>query len=191
MGRNERTAWGTTGPRLLDRVRDAIRLRHYSYRTEQSYVAWIRRFIFFHNKRHPETMGANEVREFLTFLAVRRKIAPATQNQALCALVFLYCQVLQTELDWIDGFARAKRMPRFPVVLTRGEVQKVLSLINGRHYLLAQLLYGSGLRLMEALRLRVKDLDLDRLARILHKTGAACAFEYLFEGVSRRTSFNR
>ena len=99
MDRNERVARGTTGPRLLDRVRDAIRLRHYSYRTEQSYVAWIRRFIFFHNKRHPETMGTNEVREFLTFLAVRRKIAPATQNQALCALVFLYRQVLQTELD--------------------------------------------------------------------------------------------
>lgn len=149
-------------PRLLDRVREAVRVRHMSYRTEQAYVAWIRRFIVFHRRRHPSGMGGPEVEAFLTHLATDRNVAAATQGQALAALLFLYQQVLAQELPWLDGVVRARRPKRLPVVLSRQEVRAVLGHLRGDHWLVAGLLYGSGLRLMEALRLRVKDLDLEQ-----------------------------
>jgi integron integrase len=147
-------------PRLLDQVSRAIRVRHYSYRTEQQYVAWIRRYIRFHGCRHPRSLGGPEVSAFLTYLASDRNVAAATQNQALAALLFLYKQVLEIELPWLDQIVRSKRPKRLPVVLTRAEVRAVLGNLSGRHWLVASLLYGSGLRLLEALHLRIKDVDL-------------------------------
>lgn len=149
-------------PRLLDQVRERCRVKHYSLRTEQAYTHWIRRFILFHGKRHPRDMGAPEVEAFLTHLAVKEDVAPATQNQALAGILFLYRDVLGVELPWLDGVTRAKRPPRLPVVLTRDEVRALLAQLDGVFWLIASLMYGSGLRLMEALRLRVKDVDLDR-----------------------------
>jgi len=146
-------------PRLLDRVRDAIRQRHYSYRTEQAYVDWIRRFILFHGKRHPDEMAAPEVTAFLTHLARDRQVSASTQNQALCALLFLYGQVLGRKLPWMDDMVRAKRPVRVPVVLTREEVRALLAVLEGTKWLMASLLYGAGLRLRECLKLRVKDVD--------------------------------
>ena len=148
--------------RLLDRVSAAIRVRHYSRRTEKAYKSWIRRFVLFHDKRHPGEMGAEEVTAFLSDLATRRKVAASTQNQALSALVFLYREVLDRDLPWLDDLVRAKRPLRVPTVLSRDEVTAVLARIHGTPWLVASLLYGSGLRLLEALRLRVKDLDLER-----------------------------
>lgn len=153
---------GSDKPRLIVQIRDAIRVRHYSYRTEQAYVAWIRRFILFHGKRHPSQMSGNEVREFLSWLAGERDVAAATQAQALAAILFLYKHVLEVDLPWVENVVRARRPKRLPVVLTRGEVRQVLRELQGDYWLLASLLYGSGLRLMEGLRLRVKDLDLQR-----------------------------
>jgi integron integrase len=153
---------GSGKPRLIVQIRDAIRVRHYSYRTEQAYVAWIRRFILFHGKRHPMQMGGNEVREFLSWLARERDVAAATQAQALAAILFLYKHVLEVDLPWVENVVRARRPKRLPVVLTRAEVRQVLRELHGDYWLLASLLYGSGLRLMEGLRLRVKDLDLER-----------------------------
>lgn len=149
-------------PRLLDQVRDKLRLKHYSYRTEQSYIAWMKRFIFFHNKLHPAAMGEKEIEAFLTHLAVKRNVSASTQNQALCALLFLYKEVLGRELTWLDSMQRAKRPARLPVVLTALEVQKLLNNLQGRSWLMASLLYGAGLRLMECARLRVKDVDFSR-----------------------------
>ncbi len=149
-------------PRLLDRVRDAIRARHYSRRTEKTYVAWIRRYIFFHGKRHPAEMGAPEITRFLTSLAVDGKVAASTQNQALSALLFLYREVLQQEVPWLDDLVYAKRPHHLPVVLTRDEVRAVLGQIHGVLRLMAFLLYGAGLRLLECARLRVKDIDAGR-----------------------------
>jgi len=149
-------------PRLLEQVRDAIRARHYSYRTEQAYVAWIRRFILFHRKRHPAEMGKAEIERFLTSLAVDRKVAASTQNQALAALLFLYKVVLEREPLWLEEVVRAKRPVRLPVVLTRHEVQELLAVLDGVPWILGLLLYGSGLRVMECLRLRVKDIDFTR-----------------------------
>lgn len=146
-------------PRLLDRVREAIRVRHYSLRTEYTYISWIRRFILFHNKRHPESMGEPEISAYLTHLAVERKVSPSTQNQALSAILFLYQKVLEIKLDWLEDVVRAKRTRKLPVVLTRLEVTNLLSEMNGTNRLIARLLYGTGMRQMEALRLRVKDLD--------------------------------
>ena len=146
-------------PRLLDRIRDKIRFNHYSIRTEQAYVDWVRRFVLFHGKRHPVEMGAAEVEAFLTYLAVQGRVAASTQNQALNALLFLYRQVLGVELPWLDGMQRAKRPQRLPVVLTVGEAGALLARMSGTMGLVARLLYGSGLRLLEALRLRVKDVD--------------------------------
>ncbi len=146
-------------PKLLDRVRWAARRRHYSHRTEQSYVAWVRRFILFHGKRHPEEMGTAEVVAFLSHLAVEDRVAATTQNQALAALVFLYRHVLDRELEGLDAAARARPRRPLPVVLTRDEVRSVLAQLHGTKRLQATLLYGAGLRLMECLRLRVKDLD--------------------------------
>jgi integron integrase len=145
--------------KLLDRVRDAIRLKHYSYRTEESYVYWIRRFILFHNKRHPDQMDAPEIETFLTHLAVHESVAASTQNQALHAILFLYKHVLQQELRLQVDAVRANRPRYLPTVLTPTEVSLVLQELSGIHQLIAQLLYGSGLRLNEALQLRVKDLD--------------------------------
>jgi integron integrase len=150
------------GRKLLDRVRDEIRLRHYNYRTEQQYVAWVRRFILFHGKRHPIQMGGAEVSAFLTHLASDRDVAVATQAQALAAILFLYRCVLKLELAWIDGFVRARRPKRIPVVLTRGEIRRVFAEMTGPSGLLGALLYGAGLRLSEGVSLRVKDLDLTR-----------------------------
>ena len=150
---------GPQPPRLLHRVRLAIRARHYSTRTEEAYVAWIKRFIFFHGKRHPVEMGAEEVTCFLSSLALRERVSASTQNQALSALLFLYQRVLQQDLPWLDRIVRAKRPSRLPVVLTQAEVQAVLAHLRGVPRLMGTLLYGAGLRLMECARLRVKDVD--------------------------------
>jgi integron integrase len=147
---------------LLDRVRDACRVRHFSLRTEQAYAHWIVRYIFFHNKRHPLEMGASEINAFLTDLAVRGQVSASTQNQAFSALLFLYRVVLEVEPGRIAGVIRANRPKRLPVVLTRAEIDLVLAELHDPYRLLAQLLYGSGLRLLEALRLRVQDLDFAR-----------------------------
>src|ERR1700720_202079 len=156
--------------KLLDQVRDAIRLRHYSIRTEQAYTDWIRRFILFHGKRHPRGMAETEVTEFLTHLARAGNVAASTQNQELSALLFLYKEVLKQEIGWLEGVERAKRPARLPVVLTRDEVHKIFAHLHGAHRLMASLLYGSGLRLMECVRLRVKDVDFG-YARITVRDG--------------------
>jgi len=148
--------------KLLDQVRDAIRTRHYSYRTEEAYVGWIKRFILFHGKRHPADMGKAEIEHFLTALAVKRKVAASTQNQALAAILFLYKDVLGCDPGWLDDIVRAKRPQRLPTVLTRHEVAALLGALTGVGWLMAMLLYGSGLRLKECLRLRVKDIDFTR-----------------------------
>ena len=148
-------------PKLLDQVRAKIRLKHYSIRTEQAYVDWIRRYILFHGKRHPQEMGKPEVEQFLSHLAVERNVAASTQNQALSAILFLYKEVLEKNIGWLDDVERAKRPARLPVVLTAAEVRTVLAHLEGRHRLMANLLYGAGLRLMECVRLRVKDLDFE------------------------------
>jgi integron integrase len=152
----------TQPPKLLDRVRDKIRLKHYSIRTEQSYVQWVRRFILHHDKRHPAEMGAVEVEAFLTHLAVAGNVAASTQNQARSAILFLYKEVLGTALPWLDNVEQAKKPKRLPVVLTPDEVRGLLAQLAGVHWLVAVLLYGAGLRLMEALRLRVQDVDFKR-----------------------------
>ncbi len=150
-----------TEPRLLDRVREVIRARHYSIRTEKSYVGWIRRFILYHNKQHPKDLSAIHIQQFLTHLAVDERVASSTQNQALNALVFLYKQVLKIQLEAIEDVVRAKKPQKVPVVLSRDEVGHLLASLNGTPWLMASLLYGSGLRLMDCLRLRVSDIDFD------------------------------
>jgi integron integrase len=149
-------------PRLLDQLRDRIRLKHYSIRTESAYSDWVRRFVLFHGKRHPRDMGQAEVEAFLTHLAVAGRVAASTQNQAKSALLFLYKEVLGSELPWLDGVQSAKRPQRLPVVLTRTEVRAVLSRSSGTSGLVLLLLYGTGMRILEALRLRVKDIDFER-----------------------------
>lgn len=149
-------------PRLLDRVRDCIRRKHYSLRTEQAYLDWIRRFIRFNGKRHPSETGAAEVEAFLTYLAVERHVAASTQNQAKSALLFLYKEVLRAELPWLDNVEQARTPVRLPVVLTRAEVVGVLSRLGGTHALIGRLLYGTGMRIMEVMRLRVKDIEFSR-----------------------------
>lgn len=148
-------------PRLLDRVRIACRRKHYSFRTEQAYTSWTRRYVLYHEKRHPRELDARHVTAFLNHLAVDRHVAASTQNQALNALLFLYRQVLGRELGELEGLERARRPKRLPVVLTRQEVTALLRQMSGTNRLVASLLYGAGLRLSEALRLRVKDLDFD------------------------------
>lgn len=145
--------------KLMDRVREAVRVRHYSRRTEEAYVSWARRFVLFHHKRHPAAMGADEVNAFLTHLAVEGSVSASTQAQALSALVFLYRHVLDDPLPWLDEIVRARKSRRLPVVLTQAEVSVVLGQMSGVPRLVAGLLYGGGLRLLEALRLRVKDVD--------------------------------
>ena len=149
-------------PRLLNRVRDKIRLKHYSIRTEQAYVDWIKRFIWFHGKRHPATLGATEVEAFLTDLAVVRQVAGPTQNQAKSALLFLYKEVLGIDLPWLERVESARASQRLPVVLTPDEVAGVLERLRGVHALIGRLLYGTGMRVMEGMRLRVKDVDFVR-----------------------------
>jgi integron integrase len=146
-------------PRLLDRLRQELRLRHYSRRTEASYVAWVRRFILFHGKQHPREMGAREITAFLSHLAVAGGVSAATQNQALNALIFLYERLLETPVGELDGLVRARRPRHLPVVLTQEEVRRLLGELSGPPLLVASLLYGSGLRLLEALELRVKDVE--------------------------------
>jgi integron integrase len=146
----------------MDQVRDKLRVLHYSIRTEQAYVDWIKRYILFHDKRHPKDMGAQEVEAFLTHLAVAGKVSASTQNQAKSALLFLYRKVLEIKLPWLDSVTQANAPKRLPVVLTVSEVQAVLSRLSGTHLLIASLLYGGGMRLMEAVRLRVKDVDFAR-----------------------------
>jgi integron integrase len=146
-------------PRLLDQVRDSLRLRHYSLRTEATYIQWIKRFILYHEKRHPLEMGEQEITSFLTHLAVDKHVAPSTQNQALAAILFLYKEVLERELDWMDDIVRAKRSVRIPEVLSPEQVRRLIDRLEGTHQLMARLLYGTGMRLMEAVRLRVRDVD--------------------------------
>lgn len=148
-------------PRLLDQVRECIRLKHFSLKTEKSYVYYIREFILFHNKRHPKEMGVAEIRAYLSHLAVEKNVAASTQTVALSALLFLYRQVLQIDLPYIDNIERAKRPEHLPIVFTRSEVKQILAHLDGVNHLIASLLYGSGMRLMEGLRLRVKDVDFE------------------------------
>lgn len=146
--------------KLLDQMRDALRLKHYSFRTEETYIDWARRFILFHDRRHPKDMEAPEIHAFLTHLASQRRVAASTQNQALSAILFLYREVLHKDIDPII-LSNAKRPERLPTVLTHAETLRVIDQLHGTHKLMAQLLYGSGLRLMECVRLRVKDVDFD------------------------------
>ncbi len=148
--------------KLLDQVRDVMRLKHYSIRTEESYVDWIKRYILFHKKRHPREMGGAQVEAFLTHLAVEGNVAASTQNQALSALLFLYREVLHQDLDVPIESVRAKKPKRLPTVLTRAEARKIIESMSGVYQLMTKLLYGSGLRLMECVRLRVKDIDFER-----------------------------
>lgn len=154
------TALSPNKPKLLDQVRGAIRRKHYSLRTERAYCDWIKRFILFHQKRHPAQMGEDEITAFLTDLAVRGKVAAATQNQALSALLFLSGEVLGGKIGWLERVERAKKPQRLPVVLSQEEAWRLFSQLQGTMKLMAGLLYGSGLRLMECARLRVKDVDL-------------------------------
>jgi len=158
----ENTPVSNAPPKLLDQVRDKIRVKHYSIRTETQYLQWIKRFIFFHGKRHPREMGAAEVEAFLSHLATEGSVSASTQNQALSALLFLYREVLGIVLPWMDTMVRAKKPQRLPSVLTRSEVSLVLERMDGTYGLMAKLLYGTGMRLMECCRLRVKDVDFEK-----------------------------
>ena len=153
---------GPAQPKLLDRVREAIRVRHYSRRTEEAYAHWIRRYVVFHRKAHPATLGADAISKFLTWLAVDRRVSASTQNQALSALLFLYREVLALPVGEIESVVRARTPERLPVVLSRTEVAAILARLNGVEWLVVMLLYGGGLRLEECLTLRVKDIDLER-----------------------------
>ena len=157
----EKKTASSQAPRLFDQVRNILRAKHYSLRTEKTYIHWMRRFILFHNKRHPRDMGAPEVGAFLSHLATERKVAASTQNLALAAVLFLYKEVLEIDLPWLADVTRAKRPQRLPTVLTRAEVDLLLQHVTGTPGLVIRLLYGTGMRISEALRLRVKDLDLE------------------------------
>src|SRR5204863_9539066 len=153
------TAAVASSPKLLDGVRWHLRVKHYSMRTEQAYVDWIRRYILFHRKRHPSEMNEKEITEFLTHLTVEKSVAASTQNQAFSALLSLYQQVLERKLDFIDNVQRVTRPAKLPIVFTPGEARGVIAQLRGDYRLMAELLYGAGLRLMECVRLRVKDID--------------------------------
>lgn len=156
--------------KILEQLRDVIRLKHYAYRTEQTYVDWVYRFIVFHNKRHPRDMGIPEIEAFLTYLAVQKKVAPSTQNQALSALLFLYRHVLHQDLDGRIDAVRAKQSRYLPTVLTHAEAIAVIGQLSGVYQLVAKLMYGSGLRISEALRLRIKDIDFSQ-AQVVVRDG--------------------
>ena len=147
--------------KLLDQMRIELRCRHYSIRTEKSYIGWIRRFIHFHKKRHPGEMGEPEVKQFINWLAREANVAASTQNQALCSILFLYKNVLKRNIDWINGIVWAKRPKRLPVVFSEAEIKKIILLLEGVHRLIANIMYGSGLRLSECVSLRIQDLDFD------------------------------
>lgn len=149
-------------PRLLDQLREALRSRHYSRRTERTYCLWVKRFIYFHNVRHPAEMAEPEINAFLTHLAVKEKVSASTQNQALAALLFLYRYVLGRKIGNLGEVIRARKSKRVPVVMTRDEVKSVLAQLDGEKWLMASLMYGAGLHLMECLRLRVQDVDFSR-----------------------------
>jgi integron integrase len=174
-----------SSPRLLDQVRTVIRVKHFSLSTERAYVSWIRRFILFHHKRHPKEMAEPEIRQFISHLAVDAKISASTQTVALSALLFLYREVLKQELPYIANIERAKPSKILPVVFTRREVQAVLTRLDGTHYLVACLLYGSGLRLMEAVRLRVKDIDFERNEIMVREGKGAKDRVTMLPGVAR------
>ena len=157
-------------PKLLDQLRESLQTRHYSYRTEQQYVGWVVRYIRFHGRRHPRDMGGPEVSAFLSYLATKRNVAAATQAQALAALLFLYKHVLAQNLPWLAEVTRARRPKRLPVVLSRAQVRTILSHLDDPYWTVVSLLYGSGLRLLEALRLRIKDVDFER-RRIVVRNG--------------------
>jgi integrase len=156
-------------PKLLEQIRNRVRFKHYSLATERQYVHWVKRFILFHNKRHPHEMGSAEVEAFLSHLAVDGHVSASTQNQALSALLFLYREVLEQDLPWLQNVVRAKRPARLPVVLTKTEVAEVLERMQGVHGLMARLLYGTGMRLMEVVRLRVKDVNFERLEIVVRE----------------------
>ena len=156
-------------PKLLEQLRIHLRTRHYSIRTEQTYIDWARRFILFHGKRHPRDMGAAEVEAFLSYLAVERKVSASTQNQAKAALLYLYKQIIGIDLPWLDEVVQAKTPKRLPVVLTTREVRDLLMQLNGPMWLIASLLYGTGMRLLEALRLRIKDVEFERREIIIRE----------------------
>ncbi len=148
-------------PKLLEQVRVAIRIKHYSSRTEEAYVNWIKRYIIFHNKRHPQDMSEIQIREFISHLAVRRHVAASTQNQALCAIIFLYREILHKKIGEIEGLCWAKKASRLPIVFSRKEIKAILANLFGVKWLMINLMYGSRLRLRECLRLRIKDIDFD------------------------------
>jgi len=155
-------------PKLLDQVRAAIQKKHYSIRTEESYISWIKRFVKYHGLRHPGEMGEAEIQQFLNHLAVKEKVAASTQNQALCAIIFLYTQVLKQEVGTIENIVWAKKPKKLPVVFTRKKAQAVLNQLSGMNWLMGMLLYGSGLRLTECLQLRVKDIDFEYKQITIH-----------------------
>lgn len=159
MDSPESTSYVFQKPKLIEQVRAALRTRHYSYRTEEAYIHWIKQYIFFHHKRHPMEMDEKEISEFLTYLAVNKNVAASTQNQALCAVIFLYKQVIQKEPGEFEHMVWAKKPAKMPVVFNRREVKAILYQLTGVYRIIGDLLYGSGLRLMECLRLRVKDID--------------------------------
>src|SRR5438874_5246405 len=177
-------------PKLLDQVRDVIRRKHFSIRTEQIYVDWIKRYIFFHGKRHPSKMAEAEITAFLTHLARAGKDAASTQNQALSALLFLYREVLRQNIGWLDGVERVKRPARVPVVLAKEEVRRLFAHLHGTNRLMAGLLHGSGLRLMECVRLRVKDVDLGYL-RITVRDGKGAKDRVTMLPVNMATALER
>ena len=148
-------------PKLLDQVRSVLRVKHYSYRTEQNYIHWIKRYIYFHNKTHPKDLDGKDISRFISHLALKEKVSASTQNQALCALVFLYKQVFGLDMGEFPEIHWARKPKKIPVVFSKAEVQKVLGNLNGLHWIMAMLLYGAGLRLRECLQLRVKDIDFD------------------------------
>ena len=177
-------------PRLLDQVRNSIRRRHYSIRTEQTYISWIKRYIYFHDKRHPNELNEKHITDFLNFLAVQRKVASSTQNQALCALVFLYRHVLKKDLSQFEDIVFAKRPSKLPVVFTREEVRHILLQLDGVTWIMGQLLYGAGLRVMECVRLRIKDIDFGYRQIIVrdgkgHKDRVTMLPEIVIEPLSR------
>ena len=150
----------TNSPKLLEQMQNTLRRKHYAYRTEKTYLDWARRYILFHNKRHPQEMGVPEIESYLTYLAVERNVSASTQNQALAGIIFLYTQVLKNEIDPREiNASRAKRPQKLPVVLTKEEAHEIINLMGGTYKLMAQILYGGGLRLMEVIRLRTKDID--------------------------------
>lgn len=149
--------------KLIDAISEVFRSEHYAYRTEETYLYWIKRFIAFHGNRHPRDLGADQIQQFLTQLATEFRVSASTQNQALSAILFLYKKVLRAELPWMEDIVRAKRPKRVPIVMTRSEVSRVLDCMEGRYWLMASLLYGSGLRMIECLRLRIQDIDFEYL----------------------------